>query len=97
MMPSSTPAAVDRPRAAVWLTPNHTRLGARAVVAAATHPRPRDNSSIERRPRRSARADTTSEATTPMRTAASVAPWAVSLEPNSSATKVMVWLRRVPR
>ena len=49
------------------------------------------------RPRRSAMVMITSERTTPARALASVAPWALLVAPNSSAAKVIVWVRTVPR
>ena len=96
-MPISSAIAVDIPRARVWLPPSHTRPGAAAPVAARRQAAIDAATRITRRPRRSAAATITKASSTPIRTAARVKPWSLSLASNSSAAKVMVWVRSVPR
>ena len=88
---------VVRPRATIWLDPRNHRPEEKAPSAVTSTARVAVPIRSRRRPRRSARTTTASATNTPRRTAASVAPWAVSLRSNSSAAKVMVWVMTVPR
>ena len=89
--------AVTRARTTSWLIPTAKRLGASPPTAEATQAIAVPVSSTWRRPRRSARAVSAIVAKTLIRTAASRTLWSPVLLPNSSAAKVMVWVRRVPR
>ena len=91
------PRAVDSPRATSWVPPRNHNPGARAPIAVIRQlPRP---VAIRRllRPCRSASVAVTRAISTPARTTPISTPWAVLPRPNSSAAKVRVAVRTVPR